>query len=251
MRDRLISPPWSLQATRLSVIPNWADCQEIQPQPVNTNELRRQQGLSERFVVMHSGNMGLTQRLEVLIDATTSPYWPPRAVLLLIGDGAARSQLQAQAARCGSQRVRFLPYQPRSGLSTSLSAADLHVISMHERITGCLCPSKLYGILAAGRPVLAIADQATDLVRTVREHRLGWCCEPGNAQEIAKAVAAAEADSEQRISAGRRARELACERFDRPIAHEQFKKLLIGVLQEGSEFLGDENCDNLQKQPAG
>jgi glycosyltransferase involved in cell wall biosynthesis len=119
-----------------------------------------------------------------------------------------------------------LPYQPREQLSESLSAADLHVVSMHENISGCLCPSKLYGILAAGRPVLAIASETTDLTQTVNEHGLGWCCQPGDPQAIAEAIGEAASKPGARISAGQRARQLACCQFDRRVVTQKFTEML-------------------------
>ena len=245
MRDRLQAAPWSLDAKKLRVLPNWADCEKICPQDNQDNELRHRQRHGDQFVVMHSGNMGLTQRLDVLIHATNSERWPGNAVLLLVGDGAARAELQAEAAKTQSGRVQFLPYQPRNDLATSLSAADLHVVSMHERICGCLCPSKLYGILAAGRPVLAIAAEETDLCRTVAKHQLGWCCLPGDSEAIARSVATAARDRDRLVSAGLNARLLACAQFDRRIVFERFREMLTHTLKEKAASLSSHKCDNV------
>lgn len=227
MRDRLASPPWSIDREKLKVLPNWADCEAIEPMDAVDNPFRRDQNLTDRFVVMHSGNMGLTQRLDRLVAATQDPNWPKSAVLLLVGDGAARERLAAAAKN--NDRVRILPYQPREKLNESLSAADLHVVSMHENITGCLCPSKLYGILAAGRPVLAIASPQTDVVQTVRRDQLGWTCDPGNPAEIASLIAVAARDKPQRIAAGERARAIAVAEFDRNVVMDKFAELLTQV----------------------
>jgi glycosyltransferase involved in cell wall biosynthesis len=246
MRRRLESFPWSISADRIRVIPNWADCRSIEPRPAETSTLRQREGLAKAFVVMHSGNMGLTQRLNVLVQATNSIYWPDTAVLLLIGDGAARESLQSQAAALESKRVRFLPYQPRQDLADSLSAADLHVVSMDERIAGCLCPSKLYGILAAGRPILAIASKDTDLARVVTERKLGWYCAPGEADEVAKLVARASAEKSDRAIAGGNARRLASQNFDFPVVVNQFKLMLTEIVDEVSAFPQMPECDSLR-----
>jgi glycosyltransferase involved in cell wall biosynthesis len=230
MRQRLESDPWAIDPARISVIPNWADCQAIRPLEHPVNEFRQREGLQDQFVVMHSGNMGLTQRLDVLLDATLSKKWPQHAVLLLIGDGADRARLESRASSVPAGRVRFLPYQPRQELPASLSAADLHVVSMDERITGCLCPSKLYGILAAGRPVLVIAAKATEPYQTVARHRLGWCCHPGDCEAIAEAVRFASEHGRERTEAGSRARVIACREFDRSRILEQFKEMILNTL---------------------
>ncbi|WP_218933869.1 glycosyltransferase family 4 protein [Rubripirellula lacrimiformis] len=228
MERRLIASPWSIDPAKMRVLPNWSDCQSIQPIDGSKNPFRSRHGLGDKIVVMHSGNMGLTQRLDVLIDATRTAQWPDNAVLLLVGDGAVKEALVDQAG--DSDRVRFLPYQPRESLGESLSAADLHVVSMHPNITGCLCPSKLYGILAAGRAVLAIADDRTDLAQTVSGHRLGWTCPPGQAGAMAAAVAKAAGNREELAKAGRRAREIALQRYDRPVVTKQFSAMLKELL---------------------
>ena len=229
MRRHLQAEPWGIDHERIAVIPNWADCELIQPHPKQNLSFLETHRLNDRFVVMHSGNMGLTQRLNLLIAAAAEPMWPENAVLALVGDGAARRKLESQAGSLAGDRIRFLPYQPRSELSRSLSAADLHVVSMHDNVAGCLCPSKLYGILAAGRPILAIGPDDTDLHDIVREKQLGWCCPPGDAQAIASAVADAATDSANRAAMGRRARELAVFSFDRKVVTAQFADMLHDV----------------------
>ena len=229
MRRRLQAAPWGISHQRFSMIPNWADCDLIQPRAKQGLSFLKTHGLEDRFVVMHSGNMGLTQRLDLLISAAQNPLWPQRAVLALVGDGAARHELERQAGLLRGDRIRFLPYQPQSELSNSLSAADLHVVSMHDNVAGCLCPSKLYGILAAGRPVLAICPEAADLHAVVKSQRLGWCCPPGNATAIASAVADAATEPAKRLAMGRRARRLAVICYDRKVVTTQFANLLREV----------------------
>ncbi|TWU05972.1 glycosyltransferase family 4 protein [Stieleria varia] len=229
MRDRLIRQPWGLSGDKIDVIPNWADCDAIEPIPHHRNSFRQNQNLDGRFVVMHSGNMGLTQRLDVLLRAAAHECWPAEAKLLLVGGGASEQSLRELAPTLLSpeqlnDRIAFLPYRKRSELAESLSAADLHVVSMHENIGGCLCPSKLYGILAAGRPVLAIANEQTDLCRTVEQHDLGWCCTPGNPAEIAAQVN--RAINEQCAERNDRAREIAISQFDRDVIVHKFRVLL-------------------------
>lgn len=232
MRNRLATPPWGLSKDKIEVIPNWADCSAVRPLPKEDNAFREQHGLSDRYVVMHSGNMGLTQRLDVLLRATASDKWPAEAKLVLVGGGAAEISLKQLAQSILppdrlADRIEFLPYRKRSELSESLSAADLHVVSMHENIAGCLCPSKLYGVLAVGRPVLAIAAPTTDLCQTVRRHDLGWCCVPGDPNGIAEKVA--EAVQSPCVTRQQRARAVACREYDRPVVFERFRRLISDV----------------------
>ncbi len=230
MADRLRSSPWGIDPDRIAVIPNWSDCTAIAPIPSDDNRFRRDHDLNGRFVVMHSGNMGLTQQLDQMIAAAAAPDWPEQAVLILVGDGASRPRLERQAAALPVGRVRVLPYQSRERLADSLSAADLHVVSMAEPVTGCLSPSKFYGILAAGRPTLAITSPETEVFRTVETEGLGWCCPPGDVTAIVTAVADAVADPDRRERMGRSARRLAEADFDRPVVTRRFAELVDSVL---------------------
>ncbi len=229
MKRRITSPPWNLAFDKVAVVPNWTHCQQIVPVDRDRSQWRREQGLQDRFVVMHSGNMGLTQGLDQLIAATTDPGWPDDAILLLVGDGADRSRLTGLIKHPATDRVRLLPYQPRDQLVDSLGAADLHIVSMHPAITGCLCPSKLYGIMAAGRPVLAIAPPDTDLVQTVDGQQLGWSVPPADPSAIAAAVRQAQSQPERCRQAGDRGRRLAIARYDQPVVIEQLIRELINV----------------------
>ncbi|MEL6107383.1 MAG: glycosyltransferase family 4 protein [Planctomycetota bacterium] len=234
MRDRLTASPWDVPRAKIEIIPNWADCESIRPIHHCDNTFRDRFGLDQTFVVMHSGNMGLTQRLDVLIDAAADSNWPATAQLLLVGNGASRDRLIAQVESLDlpSDRVRFINYQPREELAQSLSAADLHVVSMHDNITGCLCPSKLYGIMAAGRSVLGIADPRTDLCRTIKEQRLGWCVPPGAPTAIAKAVAQAETVISSDGALNHRSRENAERKHDRDVIVDRFTELLIDCMTD-------------------
>ena len=251
MKKRLLSDEWGIHKDKIEVIPNWADCSAITPVAPSENQFRREVGSGRKFLVMHSGNMGLTQRLDVLVRACAEPNWPTDAKLLLVGNGAARSKLSdlTKQLGLGEDRLQLVDYQPRKRLAESLSAADVHVVSMHERITGCLCPSKLYGIMAAGRPVIAIADSETDLSQTVSERGIGWCVEPGNPAEIANLIAEAEKEfrtNSESTEGGfklkeQRSREAAVSDFDRPVIVKRFANLLSSMLddQAGKTAPGD------------
>jgi glycosyltransferase involved in cell wall biosynthesis len=235
MKQRLIRAPWSLNEDQIQIIPNWADCDSIRPLPKDKNPFLIREELTDKFVVMHSGNMGLTQRLDVLVRATQSDDWPDHAVLVLVGDGAKRQELEKQAELTPEGRIRFLPYQPKELLSESLSAADVHVVSMNESIAGCLCPSKLYGVLAAGKPVLAIAPSDTDLCQLVSKHALGWCAEPGDRTTINRIIASAAESHAERGEMGTRGREIALAKFNRLVVLKQLKAMLEDLTERTSQ----------------
>ena len=120
-----------------------------------------------RFVVMHSGNIGHAQELDTLLEAARARRRPVR-------DRRKRSAPRgAPAGGAGLANVTFHPYRPRSELSASLSSASLHFVGLAGGLSGAMVPSRLYGVLAAGRPVLVAADDASEAAQLVREAGAG------------------------------------------------------------------------------
>jgi glycosyltransferase involved in cell wall biosynthesis len=225
MRDRLVG--WGIPDAQIRIVPNWMDCSAVVPIK-QENPFRKQFGLTDNFLVMHSGNMGMTQRLEILVGSMNREEIPPHVTLALVGNGAKRPALENQAQP--SHNVRFFDYQPKDQLSASLSAADLHVVSMDQSITGCLAPSKLYGILASATPILAIVPKHNAVWRLVEEHQLGWNVEPGDQKGIAQAIAQAANTDRARLKAiGERGRRLAMTAYDKAICCDAFEQVLTSL----------------------
>jgi glycosyltransferase involved in cell wall biosynthesis len=226
MRNRLTD--WGIDPGKICIVPNWVDCDVVRPIKLE-NGFRRREQIDDRFVVMHSGNMGMTQRLDVLVEAFCRDEIPKRALLALVGGGAKREPLETHCV--GQGNVRFWDYQPMERLGESLSAADLHVISMDERITGCIAPSKLYGILGSGTPILAIVPEGSAVWKFVQEHGLGWTVVPGDTEGIARAVSeASQLGAERLAEMGQRGRALAEQQFERTRCCDRFEAVLEAVV---------------------
>ena len=153
----------------------------ITPQP-RDNAWRRGKSLEDRFVVMHSGNVGHAQNLDALIHATTYLRDLDDLEVPVIGFGARHVELRELAARLEADRIRFYEYQPREVLSESLSAANVHYVGLARGLAGYVVPSRLYGILAAGRPVIVAADADSETSRLVNEVGCGVVVPPGPAR---------------------------------------------------------------------
>ena len=151
MRQLLVDSGISVEKT--CVIPNWADTESICPVDRDNVFLQRH-SLDGKFVVMYSGNLGLTQRLEDFVEAAALLQGESDVHFVFIGQGARRADLERQVKDLALANVSFFDYQPVEELAHSLSAADLHLIPLNKDLSRCLMPSKLYGILAAGRPYL-------------------------------------------------------------------------------------------------
>jgi putative colanic acid biosynthesis glycosyltransferase WcaI len=213
-------------AEKLRVIPDWADCARIRP--LEHNRLRAEFG--ERFVVMYSGNLGLSQQLDTVIEAAARLRADPRIVFVLIGEGARKAALIELVGRRRLENVLFLPFRPKEQLAESLGAADLHLIPLISGASGCMLPSKVYGILAAGRPFIAMMDEHAEVARLAAENRVGLVVPAGDSAALARAVLEAAKEPAELRMMGSRARRLAEQRFDRRGVTREFAAMLESVV---------------------
>ena len=212
---------------RVHVIHNWADCDAITPGPKD-NVFSRAHGLVDKFVLMHSGNVGLSQNLDLLIEAADRLRSRERLVIAIVGDGARRLPLEAAAKARGLTNVRFFPYQPKELLHESFAAADAFVVSLKPGLEGYIVPSKLYGILAAGRPFVAAVDPSCEVATIATQHDCGVVAPPGDPGALVTAIASLLDDPAAVRRMGENARG-ASRCYDRRVAvrayHDLFARL--------------------------
>jgi colanic acid biosynthesis glycosyl transferase WcaI len=217
-------------ADRIVVIPNWVDTTEITPQPRDSPWAKSKQ-LVGRFVVMHSGNIGHAQDLDSLVRAGTFLRDLDDLRLVVIGFGVRHAELRQLARRLElADVVRFKPYQPREVLSQSLSAADLHYVGLARGLSGYVVPSRLYGVLAAGRPVLVSADEDSETVRLVREFDCGIVVPPGRPELVAQVLRDAHDGAYDLAALGARGRAYVEREADRRVAFARYRALLEEVV---------------------
>jgi len=227
MRARLLEK--GACADRVTVIPNWVDASAITP-AARDNAWAREHGFDRGFVVMHSGNVGHAQDLDSLIRAATLLRDLDDLSVAIIGGGARRDELVALAEALDARLVRFLPYQPRELLSQSLSAADVHVVGLARGLAGYVVPSRLYGVLAAGRPVIAAADAESETAQIVERAGCGVVVPPGRPDLLAAAIRQVRAGELDLAEMGRRGREYVVREADRSVAVAKYQSLLADVL---------------------
>jgi glycosyltransferase involved in cell wall biosynthesis len=208
------------------VIPNWVDTAEITPQP-RDNPWAVEHGLESRFVVMHSGNVGHAQDLDTLVRAATFLRDVDRLQIMIIGFGARHGELTALAQRLDvTGMIRFLGYQPRARLSLSLGSADLHFVGLARGLSGYVVPSRLYGILATGRPVLVSADADSETVRLVQEAECGIVVPPGRPELVAGVIRDAMEGRVSLDGMGERGRDWVEREADREVAFGRYRRLV-------------------------
>jgi colanic acid biosynthesis glycosyl transferase WcaI len=217
---------------RLRVIPNWVDSTALTPQP-HDNEWSREHGFEGRFLVMHSGNVGFAQNLDALVRATTFLRDLDRLTVAVVGEGSRRAELVALAELLETDAVRFLPYQPRSALSESLSAATIHVVGLAKGLSGYVVPSRLYGVLSVGRPVIVAADRDSETAQLVERVECGVVVPPGRPELLAAAIRKAYEGELPLEEMGERAREYVTKEADRTVAIDRYRRLLAELQAEG------------------
>ena len=212
-------------AERIRVIPNWVDTDAISPQP-RDNPWSRRHDLTGKFVVMHSGNIGHVQNLETLVRTTTFLSDLKTLAVVVIGDGARHADIMRLAERLETEAVHFLPYQDREELSMSLSSADIHFVGLAQGLAGYVVPSRLYGIMAAGRPVVVAADPDSETAQVVERVDCGIVIPPGRPELLAEVIRDAYEGSYDLEGMGARGREYVVEDADTRVALGRYRALL-------------------------
>ncbi|MFN2628010.1 MAG: glycosyltransferase family 4 protein [Gaiellaceae bacterium] len=213
---------------RITVIPNWVDTTAVYPTD-RKNAWSQAQALDGRFVVMHSGNVGHAQDLEALIRATTFVRDLDDLALVIIGGGARLLELKELAEVLEADRIQFMGYQSRETLSMSLSTASIHFVGLGSGLSGYVVPSRLYGILAAGRPVLVSADPDSETAMVVERVGCGIVISPGRPELVAKVLRDAHDGRYDLDEMGRRGREFVVAEADRTVAVHRYRELLRAV----------------------
>jgi colanic acid biosynthesis glycosyl transferase WcaI len=202
MRDNVMEKV--VDAAKVRVVPNFVDIDAIKPAP-RDNAYRQEFGLTDKFVVMYSGNVGFSMPLEIMIDAAAALSYDERIAFVIHGAGVARPELEKRAR--GLSNVRFVDMQPVERVPEIYAAADVHVVALKRGLARSSVPSKTYKILAAGRPLLASVDEGSEVARIVEEHEAGVAVPPEDAEAFTKAVARladASEDARRMGSSGRK-----------------------------------------------
>ncbi len=182
--------------------------------------------LADRFVACYSGNLGRAHEFDTLLGAAEALRGDPRFVFLIIGSGAKMAALKQGVASLALGNFRFLPYQSRDTLDDSLAAADVHLVSLLPALEGFIVPSKLYGILAAGRPLIYIGDPDGESARVIRRAECGRVVAVGDSAALADLLRTLHAEPQVLAGMGARARRILCEEYGLERALDQWAALI-------------------------
>jgi colanic acid biosynthesis glycosyl transferase WcaI len=220
-------------AERVVVISNWVDTSELTPGP-RSNAWSAVHGLDDVFVVMHSGNIGHAQDLDTLVRAATFLRDLTSVRIVVIGFGARHGEMTRLAQRLEvTGTVQFLGYQPREMLPLSLATGDLHYVGLARGLAGYVVPSRVYGILAVGRPVLVSADRESETVKLVDEAGCGVVVPPGRPELVAGVIRDVVEGRLSIDGMGERGRAWVEREADRAVAFDRYRRV-VGELVSSS-----------------
>jgi glycosyltransferase involved in cell wall biosynthesis len=218
---------------RLHTIPVWNKKNEVCPVPPGENPLMEEVGLADKFVVMYSGNAGLGHRFDKVLGAAKHFDGHPDIHFLFVGNGPRREEIETFARQNALTNLTYLDYFPRDQIKYSLSLADVHLLTLRRSFAGIAVPGKLYGILAAGRPVLMVGPEASDSAATIQRHEVGTVVDPGQYEADGEATDAVietithfYENPDRRRALGERGCEVFLERFEQEQCCDQWDALL-------------------------
>lgn len=215
MRERLARR--GVAASKIHVAENWADGTQIQPRPFP---------LGEPLRILYSGNLGVAHEVQTIHDVLLHLKNRDEYRFVFAGGGAARAQLERFCREQGIENVEFRPYCEREALSESLGSCHLGLVTLQARCTGTVVPSKVYSLLAAGRPYLFIGSPQATPARIAADHQCGWFCAPGDVAGIVSRLRELSQSPVLLREAGLRARSLFCREYDRSQGVQRILPLL-------------------------
>lgn len=239
MRERLLAK--GVEADALHRIPVWSRKDEIEPLAPEDNPLRERLGLENQFVVMYSGNAGLAHCFEEVVEAAERLKEHDDITFLFVGNGPRREAIEAAAEERGLRNLRYLDYFPREDLRYSLPLGDVHLLTLRESFAGIAVPGKLYGIMAAGRPLLMVGPEESEPAQVIRREGIGKVVRPGvpgSAKALAEAISTLRNNPRKTWALGRRAHEVFLDHFEQEAVCRRWAHVLrdeLGRLPRGRE----------------
>jgi glycosyltransferase involved in cell wall biosynthesis len=231
MRD-LVAEKLNDRRNRVVIATNWGDTETVFPQPLFENLLLNKLNLRGRFVTQYCGNIGSTHGIKDIADAAELLARDTEFHFLLIGWGAKKNWAIHQKQARNLENLIILDPLPQKEFCDGLNACNVAIISFSNGMAGIPVPSRMYNVLAAGKPLLAVCDDDSELAAVVREEEIGWVIPPGRPDLIVSALREAKASPNRLRSMGERARKAAETKYTSRHVLEIYKSLIESMRSE-------------------
>lgn len=215
--------------SKIALIPNWVNVNFIRPLPKENNPFREAYQLTDKFVVLYSGNIGRTQPLETFIDAAARLRHIPDIACVIVGEKAALQRLQQYCQARGANNVLLLPFQEREQLPEMLAAADVGLVLQKRNVIGFNLPSKIPVLLASGRPVVASVPDNGTAARAVQRSGGGLVIPPEDPDALAATIQDLYENRDKAERLGQQGRRHAVEYYSLEQALNQYEDLFASV----------------------
>jgi glycosyltransferase involved in cell wall biosynthesis len=212
--------------SRIVLISNWGDVDAVTPTPRADNKLLSKLGVADRFVVQYMGNMGRTHGVETVATAAMALRDRDDLYFLFVGWGGRKAWLEQTVREEKLENIAVLPGCPPEELSDHLNACDVSVVAFVKGMAGVSVPSRMYNVMAAGKPILAVCDPESELARVVREERIGWVVPPEDRDALVAAIDVARRDPAELVQMGLRARAAALRSYSKAAVLTQYRSML-------------------------
>lgn len=205
----------------IQVIPPWPMDDYLAPIPHTENIFRKAQGWKDKFVIMYSGNHSLVHPLDTLLEAAELLRNDKRFVFAFIGGGKGKEVVEKRIHRIeykygpSSHSIQSLPYQPLEKICFSLSAADLHVVSLGDKMSGIVHPCKIYGVLRIDRPLIALCPEDSYLKDIFEKDTIGWTIRHGETANLIKVLLEAIENKQNVLTTPKPAKSSTMNQFSR------------------------------------
>ncbi len=228
MKNCILQKKITNENINISIIHNWTDGNVIKPISYSDNKFIRENNLDGKFIIQYSGNIGLFYKLETIIEsAHLTPNFD--ILFMFIGEGGKKQKLQELVQSYNLSNVKFFPYQEWSMLSHSLSAANISIVTLDNNISGLTMPSKIYSLMAAGTPIIALCDSTSDVAKIITESQCGFVVEQDNAQELSQKIQEMKNNQGLLKTMGNNARKYFEQHFTLEKAATQYETIICSI----------------------
>jgi colanic acid biosynthesis glycosyl transferase WcaI len=229
MRQKVVSK--GVPEDKLAVIPDFIDTDFVAPLP-RDNAWATQHKLVDKYVVMYTGNIGSVQSIEVLVDAAPLLADIEMLQIAIVGDGAVKADLVRRAEKLNATNILFLPVQPRDAVPNLFASADALLVSLRKEVSEHSVPSKMYTIMASGRPVLASIKPGSPVAQIVEAADCGYVVPPEDPTALAAAIRELVHNPEAGRAKGTNGRRYVVEHFSAQAVVEQYHQLMTQVAEK-------------------
>jgi glycosyltransferase involved in cell wall biosynthesis len=210
----------------IATIPNWAELESVYPANRSENELLAELGLQEKLVFLYAGNMGHPNDMESIIASADELRERDDIHFVFLGAGVKRKWLEDRVVDLELTNVTVLDPRPRSDQANFLNACDVAIVSLVSNMVGVSMPSRTYNILAAGKPILALTEEGSEVSRVVAEESVGWITPPMRPDLLTSTILEIAEQRDRLADMGAAARSAALRTYSLEVALEKYRRAL-------------------------